>query len=227
MTMVQFPELRPENRKRALYNNFVKARRAARIYMKMLAQTNALIRKADRTLKQINESIVSAGQPKTGEEFYNLRFWKNGINDLRAARDNAKLGKKETEAAMASMCAALHMLAAEADELCTFREKCHIMGVSEQHMRMRMRFLSEKEDPIMADLIYTCSGERRTEEDTFDCNEIDMPLWNIMHQGFMWALKHDSATQAVCSEALSEFLAEAADNHLQRSHDRRFLHLVQ
>lgn len=219
MKPFKFPERRKELRKKELFNRFARLRWSSRTRIAYAAAFVGHLRDYKRLL------TIYDIDAKYGD-FETRRLAAEDIKEIEAAITRTGGCLREIKESLASLGPHLADLCVEADELCTFREKCHILGVSERHMRVRVDRYDEN-DTKMRTLIFVYHGEYRGKKDLLPRFSIDMPLWTIAMESFAYALKHDINVRQRSEEALSLFLTNLEERKAERAQQQRTLHLVQ
>lgn len=219
MESFKFPERRKEPRKKDIFNRFAWLRWYARVRIAYAAAFVGHLRDYKR-LKSICEADAKYGDFKT------RRQADEAIKEIEVAIPRTDDCLREIKAELAGLGSLLAILCGEADELCTFREKCHIIGVSERHMRIRMD-RDDEHDTKMRSLIFVHHGEYRGHKDLLPRFDIDMPLWTIAMESFAYALKHDFEVRQRSEEALSLFLTDLQERKAEQRQQQRTLHLIQ
>jgi len=184
--------LQPEPITKAeLFLAFVRLRRIARSIVRCDAEWRndyLLLRRQKRTLQGQNSPFDQARLAGISTEI-------TRISEIR----------RENHAELVCFGPNLMEMCSLADQMLTFREKAHVLGVSEQHLRNRL--CGKGEDTRLYTMIFANHGEYRDKAEFIGPCQIAMPLWEIASAWFHHLLKTDQSFSDKCSEGLDEFLA--------------------
>jgi hypothetical protein len=174
----------PQWRRMQLFNRFAYLRRNGRFLARVYIQGQ--------------ESISAAKKNKKYLEAQNNPFNRHHITAMEAAIVKWHEIIADINAQLAAAGPTLMALCDQADNICTFREKAHILGVSEQHLLSKLHNRHNDETRLYS-MVFAGHAEYRGKEDFVPPVAEDMPLWTIASAWFFHLLQ----TNATFSKEIS------------------------
>jgi hypothetical protein len=138
------------------------------------------------------------------------------IKKLNFEIDFIREDLRDTDEELAELGQHLMALCDAADRVMSFREKAHLLGVSEQHLRKQV---NGWEDKRIFTMIFACHAEYRGNKDFVDCNLLEAPFWGIASAWFFQLLKTNKEFSSKCSEGVDKFFSHLPKYQQVTGHD--------